>query len=128
MDAFFPEDKRSDGTSDENGQSDLRSNVPTPVPTGDSGKGKAANRVPSRGEVAKRNADAQSDRVYNRKEMNGKYQVGSGRIVAVTHDTPFIDNSISQKNPNSNSFSENSSGNVTKERRALRRGIIRGTR
>ena len=23
--------------------------------------------------------------------MNGKYQVGSGRIVTVTHDTPFIE-------------------------------------
>ena len=26
--------------------------------------------------------------------MNGKYQVGSGRIVAVTHDTPFIRNIV----------------------------------
>ena len=26
--------------------------------------------------------------------MNGKYQVGSGRIVAVTHDTPFIKNIV----------------------------------
>ena len=32
--------------------------------------------------------------VYSKKEMNGKYQVGSGRIVTVTHDTPFISNSI----------------------------------
>ena len=28
--------------------------------------------------------------------MNGKYQVGSGRIVTVTHDTPFIEDIISQ--------------------------------
>ena len=28
--------------------------------------------------------------------MNGKYQVGSGRIVTVTHDTPFIDDTIQQ--------------------------------
>ena len=26
--------------------------------------------------------------------MPGKYQVGSGRIVTVTHDTPFIDNIV----------------------------------
>lgn len=28
--------------------------------------------------------------------MNGKYQVGSGRIVAFTHDTPFINNTLTQ--------------------------------
>jgi len=33
--------------------------------------------------------------VFDKKAMNGKYQVGSGRIVTFTHDTPFIDNSIS---------------------------------
>ena len=26
--------------------------------------------------------------------MNGKYQVGSGRVVAFTHDTPFIENNV----------------------------------
>lgn len=26
------------------------------------------------------------------KKMNGKYQVGSGRVVTFTHDTPFIEN------------------------------------
>ena len=31
--------------------------------------------------------------------MNGKYQVGSGRVVTVTHDTPFIKNSVSQPTP-----------------------------
>lgn len=34
--------------------------------------------------------------VYDKKKMNGKYQVGSGRIVTFTHDTPFINNSISE--------------------------------
>ena len=28
--------------------------------------------------------------VYNKKKMNGTYQVGSGRSVTFTHDTPFI--------------------------------------
>ena len=28
--------------------------------------------------------------------MNGKYQVGSGRVVTFTHDTPFIEDSLSQ--------------------------------
>ena len=32
---------------------------------------------------------------------NGEYQVGSGRIVAVTHDNPFVNDSISQKESNS---------------------------
>ena len=34
--------------------------------------------------------------VYDKKEMNGRYQVGSGRIVTVTHDTPFIEDIIPQ--------------------------------
>ncbi len=34
--------------------------------------------------------------VYDKKEMNGKYQVGSGRIVAVSHDTPFIEDIVPQ--------------------------------
>lgn len=37
--------------------------------------------------------------VYSKKEMNGKYQVGSGRVVTVTHDTPFIENIIAEKQP-----------------------------
>ena len=28
--------------------------------------------------------------------MNGKYQVGSGRIMAFTHDIPFINNTLIQ--------------------------------
>ena len=35
--------------------------------------------------------------VYDKTKMNGKYQVGSGRIVTVTHDTPFIEDIIPQK-------------------------------
>ena len=34
--------------------------------------------------------------VYDKNKMNGKYQVGSGRIVTVTHDTPFIEDIIQQ--------------------------------
>ena len=30
--------------------------------------------------------------------MNGKYQVGSGRVVASAHDMPFIANTIVPKN------------------------------
>ena len=39
--------------------------------------------------------------VYDKKEMNGKYQVGSGRIVTVTHDTPFIEDIVPQENAKS---------------------------
>lgn len=34
--------------------------------------------------------------VYDKKKTNGKYQVGSGRIVTVTHDTPFVEDIIPQ--------------------------------
>lgn len=37
--------------------------------------------------------------VYSKKEMNGRYQVGSGRIVTVTHDTPFIEDIITEQQP-----------------------------
>ena len=45
--------------------------------------------------------------VYDKAKMNGRYQVGSGRIVTVTHDTPFIEDIIPQE-PNSvnSEFSE----------------------
>ena len=33
--------------------------------------------------------------VYDRAKMNGKYQVGSGRVVTITHDMPFM-NSLTQ--------------------------------
>lgn len=51
--------------------------------------------------------------VYSKKEMNGKYQVGSGRIVTITHDTPFIEDIIAEKRPAVNSklsLSENAAG------------------
>ena len=38
----------------------------------------------------------QNEVVYDRKKMNGKYQVGSGRIVTFTHDTPFIKDTVAQ--------------------------------
>ena len=41
--------------------------------------------------------------VYSKKEMNGRYQVGSGRIVTVTHDTPFIEDIVTEKQPGVNS-------------------------
>ena len=34
--------------------------------------------------------------IYDKTKMNGKYQVGSGRVVTVTHDTPFIEDIIPQ--------------------------------
>lgn len=34
--------------------------------------------------------------IYDKKKMNGNYQVGSGRIVAFTHDSPFIDENVPQ--------------------------------
>ncbi len=40
--------------------------------------------------------------VYDKKKMNGKYQVGSGRIVTITHDTPFINNILSQQDEDVN--------------------------
>lgn len=30
--------------------------------------------------------------IYDKQKMNGKYQVGSGRIVTITQDTPFANN------------------------------------
>lgn len=40
--------------------------------------------------------------IYDKKKMNGRYQVGSGRVVTFTHDTPFINNSISDSDKNVN--------------------------
>ena len=57
--------------------------------------------------------------VYDKKKMNGKYQVGSGRIVTFTHDTPFINNSIPNSEQKSNTFSKKSSEKIPKERHAL---------
>ena len=54
--------------------------------------------------------------VYDKTKMNGKYQVGSGRIVTVTHDTPFIEDIIPQSEEIVNRDTKNnlldSDGNV----------------
>ena len=34
--------------------------------------------------------------VYDKKKTNGKYQVGSGRIVTVTQNTPFVEDIVPQ--------------------------------
>ena len=58
--------------------------------------------------------------VYDKKKMNGKYQVGSGRIVTVTHDTPFIEDIISQKPDSVNTkFSDRKSAEDSFSNRAL---------
>ena len=41
--------------------------------------------------------------VYDKKKTNGKYQVGSGRIVTVTHDTPFVEDIVPQPDDSVNS-------------------------
>ena len=56
--------------------------------------------------------------VYDKNKMNGKYQVGSGRIVAVTHDTPFVDISVSQTTEKINPQNENSSKNIRHKSRS----------
>ena len=50
--------------------------------------------------------------VYDKMKMNGRYQVGSGRIVTFTHDTPFIDNSI----PDNDKFVKNESSDKIRSR------------
>ena len=50
--------------------------------------------------------------------MNGKYQVGSGRIVTVTHDTPFITNSIPQTEEKSTPSGEKSSDKIHHSKKA----------
>lgn len=52
--------------------------------------------------------------------MNGKYQVGSGRVVTVAHDSPFINDSISQPNAKSNT-----SGNNSSDRRSFRHSLMK---
>lgn len=43
--------------------------------------------------------------VYDKKKTNGKYQVGSGRIVTVAHDTPFVEDIVQQTADSVNSKS-----------------------
>ena len=52
---------------------------------------------------------ANNEIVYDKAKMNGKYQVGSGHIVTVTHDNPFIDNSIPNPAEKINPSDKNSS-------------------
>lgn len=54
--------------------------------------------VENRNAKANKNTAAENGGVnmYDKEKMNGRYQVGSGRIVTFTHDTPFIMNSVSQ--------------------------------
>lgn len=43
--------------------------------------------------------------IYDKTKMNGRYQVGSGRIVTITHDSPFIeDNYISDSTESQQAF------------------------
>lgn len=48
--------------------------------------------------------------VYDKKKMNGRYQVGSGRVVTFTHDTPFIDDSLSHPDGEINNEIVNNEG------------------
>lgn len=53
--------------------------------------------------------------VYDKKKTNGKYQVGSGRIVTVTHDTPFVEDIVAQSDDSVNrkfSISEENSSDI----------------
>lgn len=57
--------------------------------------------------------------VYDKKKMNGKYQVGSGRIVTITHDNPFIykDDTTSESNSQEEN-GNNSSTEIDSKRRS----------
>lgn len=50
--------------------------------------------------------------VYDKTKMNGRYQVGSGRIVAFTHDTPFIESRVSQNGTDVNGAGRETDGNI----------------
>ena len=52
--------------------------------------------------------------VYDKTKMNGRYQVGSGRIVTVTHETPFIEDIIPQDSDSvKRGFSDRDSSSVS---------------
>ncbi len=59
--------------------------------------------------------------IYDKQKMNGKYQVGSGRIVTLTHDNPFIDDSILEKNEKSQA----NSSDKRKSTESIKSEIIR---
>lgn len=39
--------------------------------------------------------------IYDKNKTNGEYQVGSGRVMTVTHDSPFANDIVSQSNAES---------------------------
>lgn len=57
--------------------------------------------------------------VYDKKKTNGKYQVGSGRIVTVTHDTPFVEDIVPQTADSVNSKSSISEENSSDKRYSI---------
>ena len=58
--------------------------------------------------------------VYDKKKMNGKYQVGSGRVVTFTHDSPFIYKDDTTSESNSQEESENNSSTESDNKRFSR--------
>jgi len=62
--------------------------------------------------------------IYDKKKMNGRCQVGSGRVVTFTHDTPFINNSISQNDSKYNPSDKKSSEKSTKTADTGRRSSL----
>ena len=50
--------------------------------------------------------------VYDKKKTNGTYQVGSGRVVTVTHDTPFVEDIVPQPEAPVKASMENSPENI----------------
>ena len=58
--------------------------------------------------------------VYDKKKMNGKYQVGSGRIVTITHDNPFIYKDDTTSESNSQEEAENNSTTESDNKRFSR--------
>ena len=60
--------------------------------------------------------------VYDKKKTNGTYQVGSGRVVTVTHDTPFVEDIVAQSDDSVNrkfSISENIPSTLSAEDQSL---------
>ena len=60
--------------------------------------------------------------VYDKKKTNGTYQVGSGRVVTVTHDTPFVEDIVAQSDDSVNrkfSISENIPSTLSAEDQSI---------
>lgn len=64
--------------------------------------------------------------VYDKKKMNGKYQVGSGRIVTITHDNPFIykDDTTSESNSQEENENDSSTESDNKRRSRSKRDMV----